>query len=111
MGSSALYLHVPRWASGSRVPLPVLHSLTLGKVGRVGAFLGKLISDTRGCEHVLRCAAGAMATKLVFHLVGAEISFILDLNGDALFMTHAGTPLTARVLPILLVQQPHGRTV
>lgn len=53
VASSALDLHVPRGASRRGVPLPVLHPLTLGKVGRVGAFLGKFTCNTWGSEHVL----------------------------------------------------------
>lgn len=111
MASCALDLHVARGASRCRVPLPVLHSLTLGKVGRVGAFLGKFTCNTRGCEHVLRCATGSMAAELILYLVWAKISLILNLNGDALFVAHAGTPLPSWMLSIFLIQKAHGRTI
>lgn len=102
---------MPRGASRCRIPLSVLHTLTLGEVGRVGGFLGIFISNARGSEHILWCAARAMAAELIVSLVGPEISFILNLNRDALFMPHAGTPLTAWMLAILLIQQRHGRTI
>lgn len=53
VASSALDLYVPRGASRRGVPLPVLHPLTLRKVGRVGAFLGEFTCNTWGSEHVL----------------------------------------------------------
>lgn len=111
VASSTLDLHVPRRASRCRVTLPVLHSLTLGKVGRVGAFLGKFISNTWGCEHGLGCAAGTMAAELILYLVWADFSLILNLNGDALLMAHAGTPLPPWLLSIFLLQKAHGRTI
>lgn len=111
VASSALYLHMPRGASRSRIPLPVLHTLTLREVGCVRAVLGIFISNTRGSEHVLWCAARAMATKLLLSLVGPEISLILNLNRDALFVPHAGTPLAPWMVAVLLVQQRHGRAI
>lgn len=111
VASSTLYLHMPRGASRSRIPLPVLHALTLREVGCVGGVLGIFISNTRGSEHVLRRAARAMAMKLIVSLVGSEISFILNLNRDTLFVPHAGTPLAPWMFTILLVQQRHGRTI
>lgn len=77
----------------------------------MGAFLGIFVSNTRGSEHVLSGAASAMAPKLIIYLIGTEISFILDLNRDALFVPHAGTPLSPWMLTILLVQQRHVRTI
>lgn len=93
------------------VSLPVLHALVLGKGGSVGAFLGVFIPYPLGTEHVLRCGASAVATELVIYLIGADISLILNLNRDALFVAHAGAPLAPRVLAILIIQQWHGWTI
>ena len=71
------------------------------------ALLGILISNSWGSEHVLWCAARAMATKLIISWVGPEVSFILDLNRNTFFVPHAGTPLTPWMLTILLFQQRH----
>lgn len=111
VASCTLHLHVPGGASRSVVPLPVLHALILRKGGSVGAFLGILIPNPLGIEHILRCAASTMATELIIHLIGAELSLLLNLNGDALFVPHAGTPLAAWMLGILIIQQWHGRTI
>lgn len=111
VASSALRLHVPRGASRSGIPLPVLHTLTLREAGRVRAILGIFISNSRRSEHVLWCAARAMPTKLIISLVGPEVSFILDLNRNTFLVSHAGTPLTPGMLTILLVQQRHRRTI
>lgn len=93
------------------VSLPVLHTLVLREVGSVGAFLGIFISNPLGAEHVLRRVASTMAPKLIIHLIGAEISLILNLDRDALFVPHAGTPLAPWMLTILIIQQRHGRTI
>lgn len=111
MASSALCLHVPRRASRAGIPLSVLHALTLREVGCVGGVLGILVSNAWRSEHVLRRAAGAVTAELIVSLVGPEISFILNLNRDALLVAHAGTPLAPRMLTILLVQQRHGRAI
>lgn len=111
VASSALHLHVPRGASRRRVPLPVLHPLSLGEVGRVGVLLGEFTRNTRRGEHVLRRAAGAVAAELILYLVRAEIPLVLDLNGDALLVAHAGTPLASGMLSIFLLQKAHGRTI
>lgn len=111
VGSSAFDLHMPRGASRNGFPIPVLQPLTLGKVGCVGGFLGKFTCNTWGCEHVLRCAAGAMAVELILYLVRAEIPLVLNLNGDALFVTHAGTPLPPWMLSIFFIQKAHGWTI
>lgn len=93
------------------VSLPILHTLILGKVGSVGAFLGVFISNPLRIEHILRRAASTMAPKLIIYLIGAEISLILNLDWDALFVPHAGTPLPPWMLAILIIQQWHGRTI
>lgn len=93
------------------VSLPVLHTLVLRKAGSVGAFLGVFISNPLGVEHALRSVAGAMAPELIIYLIGAHISLILNLDRDALFVPHAGTPLATWMLAFLIFQQRHGRTI
>lgn len=109
--ASTLDLHMPLGASRSRVPLPVLYTLALREVGCVGTVLWVFISNTRRSEHVLWCCARAMTSELIISLVAPQISFIFDLDRDALFMPHAGTPLSAWMLTILLIQQCHGRAI
>lgn len=111
VGSSTFDLHVPRRASRHGIPFSVLQPLTLGKVGCLGGFLGKFTRDTWGCEHVLRCAARAMIAELILYLVWAEIPLVLNLNGDALFVPHARTPLSSWLLSIFLFQKAHGWTI
>lgn len=101
--ASTLYLHMSLGASRSRVPLPVLYTLALREVGCVGTILGVFISNTRGSEHVLWCGARAMTPELIISLVTPQISLIFDLDRNALFMAHAGTPLSAWMLTILLI--------
>lgn len=52
-----------------------------------------------------------MAAELILYLVWAEISLVLNLNGDALLVAHAGTPLPPGMLSIVLLQKAHGRTI
>lgn len=52
-----------------------------------------------------------MAAELILYLVWAEISLVLNLNGDALLVAHAGTPLPSWMVSIFLIQKAHGRTI
>lgn len=102
---------VPHRTSGGWISVPVFHTLILREVGCVRSLLRVFIPNTGRREHGLWCVARAMAMKLVISLVWTEISLILNLNGNTLFMAHARTPLTSWVLSILLVQQSHWWTI
>lgn len=111
VASTTFCLHMPWSTSRSRIPLPVLHPSTLREAGCMGAILGIFISNTRRSEHVLWCAARAMPAKVIISLIGPEVPFIFNLYRNTLFMTHAGTPFTPRMITILFLQQRHGWTI